>query len=617
MKWASAGLTFVNVATVSSLLLGIAFSGLSRTIALISILLALGVAVFAFLKTRERQIGGGDDAAPLPEPTARTERVFFWLLLTCFGFFAFRSFCWLLYIDGNELKVQSPNNLGDLSLHLAYIRNFANGVPLWPDNPIHVFSKMRYPAGIDLFNALLVLLGVDLRQGLIWIGLLGSAATFFALYRWGGAFGVAGFLFNGGVAGFQVLQTFQFLDYQGDKSIAWKNLRLSMFVTQRGLLYGLPAGLLLLYQWRAKYFTAPQGAALSARPTAEKRGDLEGAAPCAPLPFWLELMLYATLPLFHLHTFMALSIVAALFFAMGDAAARRQLGTLVAAAFLPATLFVWTISDHLRARSLLQWKPGWVQTSGSDMAAPFFHFWFVNFGILIPLVLLLIGVCVWRAARSEERFSFRAHPALAWLAPPVVLFAFAWLVKTAPWEWDNIKLMIWAYLMILPLLWRELIVRWPVPVRVGICVALFTSGFVSLLGGLTNKENGYGLIDRAELDAVGWAVRKLPVQARFAAFPTYNHPLLLQGRNVVLGYPGHLWTQGFHYIEIEKQLRTLMQGSPEWKETARQLDARYLFWGREETTAYPGSTRPWEREGPPVDAGSWGAIYDLAPEMAH
>ena len=87
-------------------------------------------------------------------------------------------------------------------------------------------------------------------------------------------------------------------------------------------------------------------------------------------------------------------------------------------------------------------------------------------------------------------------------------------------------------------------------------------------------------------------MRKLPVEARFAAYPTYNHPLLLQGRKVVLGYPGHLWTQGFDYADPMRRLEKLMKGAPDWREQARYLRARYLFWGREEKTNYAASTRP-------------------------
>jgi len=599
MKWLSAGLAFVNVATVCALLLGTVCHGLSKTIALVSFIVGGAVAIFAYFSTRASQPRLFATDVPGDPTRSRIDigRVCFWFVAGCFAFFAFRSFGWLLFWDGNQIKVQSPNNLGDLSLHITYIKNFASGVPLWPENPIHVFSKIRYPAGIDLFNGLLVLLGFDLTRGLIWVGWIGSFATFWALYRWGGTFTAAGFLFNGGLAGFQILKRLQFLDFQGDKTVAWKSLPLAMFVTQRGLLYALPAGLLLLYQWRAKY-------------RAGREGKDGGSAIAAPLPFWLELSLYATMPLFHLHTFMALSIVAAFFFVIGDSAVRKQLAILVGAAVVPATLLVWTITDHFEARSLLAWKPGWVQGVG-DFAAPFFQFWLVNFGVFIPLALALLGACIWRAWKSNERFDFRAHPALAFLAPGVLIFLFACLVKTAPWEWDNIKLLIWAYLIFLPFLWAELIVRWPTPVRIAVCFALFGSGFVSLFGGLTDEKSGFGLADRAEVDAVAFAVRKLPLEARFATFPTYNHPLLLQGRKVVLGYPGHLWTQGFDYAEAANRLTVLMQGSPDWREQARHLRARYLFWGREEKTNYATSTRPWEREAPVVASGEWGAIYDL------
>ena len=186
--------------------------------------------------------------------TWRYGKIWFWLVAAVFALFAVRSFCWLLYIDGSELKIQSPNNLGDLSLHITLIRNFANGVQVWPDSPIYALSKLRYPAGIDLFNALLCLVHVDLMRGLVWTGLLGSLATFYAFFRWGGTFGIAGFLFNGGIAGFQILKTLKFLDYQGVNKIAWKSIPLSMFVTQRGWIYAIPAALVLLWHWREKYF---------------------------------------------------------------------------------------------------------------------------------------------------------------------------------------------------------------------------------------------------------------------------------------------------------------------------------------------------------------------------
>jgi len=625
MKWLSAGLTFVNLSTVCGLLLGMAGNGLNQLSAILSLISGAAFALAAYLGTSDTATEQNISNSPAGKfsrasPHKRYRYVWLWIMAACFALFALRSFCWLLYIEGDELRIQSPNNLGDLALHITFIKTFANGVALWPDNPIYVFSKLRYPAGMDLFNGLLCLVHVDLTRGLVWTGIIASLATFYAFFRWAGTFGVAGFLFNGGIAGFEFLRTLKFVDYQGGKTIAWKSIPLTMFVTQRGLLYAIPAGLLLLWSWRERF----------------RQTDAKDRRR-APLPFWVELSLYASMPLFHVHTFIALSIVLFCLFVFqssiflvdlvvreenaisvtwsdisGKMAISKHLVTLVAGALIPAAFFVWLTSDHLRARSILKPHLGWVMADPAFGRSSVFQFWFDNFGVFIPLALCLFAVCFWRLWKSKIKWNEKLPEDIAFLLPAAAIFVSGLLFKFAPWEWDNLKLMMWGYFLVLPFLWTQLIARWSIPIRVGVCIALFGSGFVSLLGGLAAGRPGFGIADRAELDAVGAAVRKLPIEARFAAYPTYNHPLLLQGRKVVMGYPGHLWTEGFEdYATTQNQLRDMMQGIGEWREIARAFDVRYIFWGREEMMNYPASKRPWEATAPLVASGHWGAIYDL------
>ena len=709
MKWLSAVLTFVNLSVVCGLLLGMAGRGLNLLSASLALVCGAAFAVAAYLGTSDTAVP--DKAANHPAverkaqnvselestPTAATwsalmryRHVWFWAMAVCFAVFAVRSFCWLLYIDGSDLRIQSPNNLGDLSLHVTLIRNFANGAPIWPDNPIYVFSKVRYPAGIDLFNALLYLVHIDLITGFVWVGLVASLATFYAFFRWGGTFGVAGFLFNGGIAGFQFFTTLKFLDYQGGNKIAWKSIPLSMFVTQRGWLYAIPAALVLLWHWREKFFSGTPAAAAEVAAVASAEADDPGQSTAVdargyrkgPLPFWVELSLYASMPLFHLHTFLALTIV--LLFALlferpselgfivnlarnegfagigrlisrptmwpeifRGAPIRRHAAALLTTALIPASFFVWLVSDRFRAASILQSHPGWAQDSADFAApffrmggaanfgsattfglllqktwngviAPFFQFWLTNFGLWIPLALALVGLCVWRAWKAGWRWGNKPPADVAFVLPAVAIFAVGYFFKTAPWDWDNLKLMVWGYFLILPFLWSDIIGRWAFPERAAMCVALFGSGFVTLLGGLSAGHPGFGLIERAKLDAVGTAVAPLPVEARFAAYPTYNHPLLLQGRKVVLGYPGHLWTEGFEYGDANNRLTALMNGAANWREAAQALDVRYVFWGQDERTNYQSSSRPWEATAFLVASGDWGAIYDLkSPAPQH
>ncbi len=671
MKWLTAGLTFVNFSTLFGLILGALGHGLSKPAAVIALIIGALIGAAAYIQTSDPEKVSASETTPStgdgpipekrlskraerklrrqalePTPSAQinSRRIWFWILGVCFAVFALRSFCWLIYIEGDQWRIQSPYNLGDLALHITYIKNFASGVPLWPDNPIYVFSKLRYPAGIDIFNSLLCKADFDLLRNLAWVGLLASAATCYAFWRWGGAFGIAGFLFNGGLIGFQVIKQFKFIDYQGDQAIAWKSIPLTMFVTQRGLLYAIPVALLLLWNWREKFWPENANFITGVADPAPSGGATGNET--QPIPFWVELSLYASLPLFHFHTFLGLSVVLFCFFALEcslfaanlirnqqdngeDPAPRpkinwayvlvrlpiaKHLLLLVGGALIPATMFVWLITDHFRAGSVVAWEPGWVQAGKGDaMARSFFSFWFLNFGLWMPLVLTyvgLVGMRIWKTGLPR-----RLTAETAFLTSAIVIFLMVFFFKLAPWGWDNTKLLIWAYFIVLPFLWRDLIAEWPLAVRSILCIALFGSGFVSMVGGLNAGHPGFGFASRAEVDALGDAVRSLPPEGRFAGFPIYNHPLLLQGRRMVMGYPGHLWTQGFaDYGNTERQLKEVMQGGAEWRKTAKKLGVRYIYWGRQEETNYPMSTRPWQKSAPRVATGKdWGSIYDLEP----
>ncbi len=424
MKLATPLLLAVCLATVcATLLLAGMGRGLSAQTAWLSIAAGVAGALFYWFK-------GGPAGKPLkmgwPE----------WAATGLFALFALRAFCWLVFYDGDSLSVLSPNNLGDMSLHLTYIRYFAKGAKFWPDNPIYSGLPLHYPAGIDIFNALLKLAGCDDYTALIWVGLASSAVTCYALLRWGRWFAVMGFLCNGGLAGWMYFYHFGFHieDYQ--EPLAWKNIPLSMFVTQRGLLFAIPAGLLLLAVWRAQWFREP-----------------DEPEPAVRMPLWVQVALYSTMPLFHLHTFMFLSAILGWWLIMGREGVRlrHEVMDLVLWAVLPATVCVSLVTGlFLRgqsAASVVHRQVGWMQ---GDQG--FFTFWFTNFGILPVLALALI---VWTVVRYRD--SSRARTAFAFVFPSLFVFAVACVIMFAPWDWDNMKIMIWAYLCILPFLHEMLL----------------------------------------------------------------------------------------------------------------------------------------------------------------
>ncbi len=564
MKFVGVYAVTICVSVLAACLVG--WGGLTAQTALIALLIGGAAGLYAAKSC----------SAVKACPRSDRPRAFWeWFTVITFALFALRAFCWLIFQNGDSIKTLSPNNLGDLCLHLTYIRYLASGVPFWPDNPIFAAGKLHYPLGVDLFNSLLALRGVPVERGLIWMGLIGSLATGLALWRWGGAFAMAGFLFNGGLAGFAICESHRLADFQAD--LAWKSIPLSMFVTQRGLLYALPAGLLLLACWRARFFS-------------------ENTAP--RVPPWMELLLYSTMPLFHLHTFLFLSFLLAIWLILG--VSRKEIFKLLACSVLPATLLVSQVAGFQGHNSLIHLKPGWMQDDQN-----FFLFWFLNFGIL-PLLMGILCVILVR------QFPRRRTSAL-FVLPATALFVLSCFVMWAPWPWDNTKFMIWCYLAVLPFLWRDLVAPRPLPARILICGTLFFSGFISLLGGLDRSHTGYDIGRRTELASLASALKELPKEAVFAACPTWNHPLLLNGRKLAVGYDGHLWSHGIDYPSSMRRLDSLMMGNPDWLQAAAGLNIRYLFWGALEQEKYPGSSQPWKTISPCVAKDDWGAIYQLQP----
>ena len=604
-------LVFMAASVATALLLVLPqHHGLNAGIAWVALMVGVAGAVAAFWHTRR-----------FPRPTVLRKPFTFWAGLTflAFGGFAYGAFRWLIFYQGDTLRVGSPNNLGDMSLHLMLARYFANGVAWWPDHPQAAWSTMRYYPGVDLLQSLGVLAGANWMQLLVWTGLAGSALTAVALYEWGGTFTLAGFLFSGGLAGFRVLHGGPIIDYQAD--LAWKTLPLAIFVTQRGFLFALPAGLLLLTHWRERLFAAPL-------PVASTGKENFGDRPPNPgiIPFWVEALLYASLPIFHLYAFLFLSALLGWWFAVYFA--RRDLRLhvlgLVLIAFLPASYEVTLMTDNFMATGSTVWfEPGWMQHG-----TPFLRFWLWTFGLVAVLAPALWLRCAWDLAQPDDPplpadaggkrlpSSTRTQDtAAAFVLPAGLLFLFASMVMLSPWDWDNTKLMIWSYLVVLPFIWQRWIRPFAAPVRWPVCAALFLSGAVSLAGGLRHANVGYHLASRSELDAVSAATQPLPIEARFAAAPEYNHPLVFAGRKLAMGYDGHLYSQGIDYAPLARDQKALMLGYPDWQRAARRLGVRYIYWGKREEKRYPGSTQPWAESNPPVASGDWGAIYDLEKQQ--
>ncbi len=470
-----------------------------------------------------------------------------WSAILIFIIVSLRAFLWLVYRDGDLIKVLSPNNLGDLSLHITFIRYLATVTSWWPPSPILIHEPLRYPLGMDFFNSLLLLAGVPLEQGLVWVGLLGALLAGITLWWWGRGIALAAFLFNGGLAGLLI-----FKGIDPDTHVAWKNIFLSMFITQRGFLFALPAGLLLLTAWKKFLILEKQA-----------------------LPFWVQVFLLAVIPLFNVHTFLFLAVVM-LGIMILISRVRRDFLILLLCSWPWSLLAMWMVSGGRGTNSIIAWHVGWMQENNEGW------FWVWNFGLSLPLAMLLI-------------LKVRKNPERAFIWPAAALFLSCCVIRFAPWPWDNMKLMIWAWLTIAPFLWSEWIVFRPLWFQPIIVFFLFASGFVTLFVGL-DARHGYEIARQSELAHAAALISEFSSDEVIATAPEYNHPVLLLGHPVVAGYEGHLWSHGLCYEERLKLLRSILQGDSCWEEKARTFGVSSIYWSEIEQRSFPNSQLPFAKK---------------------
>jgi hypothetical protein len=215
--------------------------------------------------------------------------------------------------------------------------------------------------------------------------------------------------------------------------------------------------------------------------------------------------------------------------------------TVVVVLALPFVL--WSTQFFGRSSVMaLQWN--WMK--GENEVAT--YFWFRNFGLWLFLPALTLYF-MWQ----------RRSPTIFLLGWALFLFVLFSNVKMAPWYWDNIKLLVWGYLLIAYFIrytvFEDLKPYW----QWAILWACFFSGAVSLISAYEGLLKPLDVFDAVAVNTAAEAIKGRPADAVYAAAPEHNHPLVFWGRATSLGFPGHVWSHGYDYGPTEKSLEELFQ----------------------------------------------------------
>lgn len=467
------------------------------------------------------------------------------------------------------------HNLGDLPFHLSIVAGFTRGANFPPEHPELAGVRLTYPFAIDMAASLHVAAGATFRQAFLFQDLLLAASCAFLLWRF--ALRLTGdgraalltplLVFLSGGLGFvwflgdlraqpgppwellaHLPRTYTMLEVA---DIRWGNALTTLLVPQRAFLLGLPLFLLVATLWWDALHAEREGVAARAMVGA---GALTGL-----------------LPMSHAHGFVVLMSVGALL-ALSHPPWRRWLAYFAAALVVGLPQAAWMAQDSsTRASGFLAWHLGWDRGDANPVV-----FWALNAGVFLVLYLTALGAGRRLLPAGVARF---VVPFALWFVVPNLL-------RLSPWIWDNVKFLFYWYVASAPLA-ALLLARLSRRGLPGLAAAAALLGGATLAGSLdawrvASRSREHVLFDRGALAFVERLVAVTPPRALILHYPTYNSPVLLSGRRSLLGYPGHIWSQGLDATGRATDIQRVYAGEALVASRLAARGATYVLLGPQE-----------------------------------
>ncbi|HNU07006.1 MAG TPA: hypothetical protein PKO33_04510 [Pyrinomonadaceae bacterium] len=515
----------------------------------------------------------------------------------------------------------ASQNLGDLPFHLGAIYSFSDGNNFPPSNPSFAGAKFTYPFLADLITAEFVKLGIGVRQAMLVQNVLLGFSLFVLLEKFviritgvlkTGKIAVLILLFSGGLGfvwfahdywtgskGFFELLWNLERDYTIGEKFRWGNSLVVLFITQRSLLFGMPLTLIALTKLWDVFVS--ERSAEPIHSTAGKQADKTVAPfslfhfspfslfpfspfnllPFFPFSLFLVGLLAGTLPLIHVHSLAVLFVVCAFLFFFRLDKWRDWIAFGVGVVIVAAPELAWSLTGSAsNLKEFIGWHFGWDLRNDN-----FLFFWLKNLGIFIPL--LAAGLFLISRGDETHPDARRKTQALLFFIPFAFLFLVSNTVKLAPWEWDNIKVLIYWYVGSLPFVALTIAWAWD---RQGAFRAAALAAFllVTLSGMLdvwrtVSAQISYSVFSHDSVRIAEQIRAKTAPNAMFLNAPTYNSAVVLTGRRSLMRYSGHLSSYGIDYAPREADVKRIYTGSPNYLSLLEKYSVDYVIISPEET----------------------------------
>lgn len=520
--------------------------------------------------------------------------IYFIFWITYFSYFWSQS----IFTDpAGNIVANHINIWGDWAAHFTMGSRMAYDQLFLKNSPFLITSAFSYPFAADLISALLVRAGVNFFEAFIIPSLIFSITTVWALFYFykkifkSVATAITAsllFLLNGGLGFIYFI-----------KDIIEANDPLSVIINPPQQYTNIEP---LLYRWISVIdsMIIPQRAfGLGFSLT------LIALASCFSLlnqskqySSWkkllLPILLLGLMPVIHTHSFLAAFIILAIW-ASGDLIInsfkrvhlKRWLMLLIGVCLIALPIIKVFFYPQI-SEEFIKWFPGWYSHDFPD--ENWLLFWIKNWG-LIPLLASLGWTVLLRNKNKSQR-----QLSLVTFLPFFIIFILLNLFLFQPFIWDNTKLVVWVGVGFSGLAAHYLVSMWhqqrkyawaaKLLIIVIFSISIF-AGSIDAYRAIRFKLHSHIMYTQEEVELSSWTKDNTDSRSIWLTGENHNHWLYnLTGRQALMTYRGWLWTHGYQYHDLEKDVTQMFAHPQKSTDLFKKYSVDYIVVGPNEKNVW-------------------------------
>ncbi len=521
----------------------------------------------------------------------------------------------------------SYDGYGDIPLHMTQISKFAHEPLTDLTDPIYYGSPLKYPFVINFLSGMLLRMTGALRFSVLFPAIFFAVLNIllvFYLYRkmfgkkWLAVVALLLFFLGSGFAGFtqkNLLQQVKTGDYMAintnlDAVFPQQNTDFTTplttaFLYQRSFIIGLTFFLLFILML------------VKLKETRRTRYSV------------LAGLIFGLMPLAHTHTFIAAAIVFGTFLIIEYRTLwKKILGGIILGSVIALPQLFYLVSFNNVGQGFVHFRLGWMTESSirsiifgtsahPETFRPLVHFFFLNFGLLVPVFFVTVCVLLFIAFKNRKTLetknsekSFPAvHSVLPYIASAFFLFLAVQTFRFQPWDFDDNKILVYfQFFEIIGIVWLYMYStkaerpRW-IRNTAKICFVIFL--FVSLFTGVADvvshlrypDEKTPVIYSQNARELAAFISENIPSSELIITSTTHLNPVNgLLGRPVYVGYPGWLWTRALPYGDRENEIKSFYK-NPELTNTLfKKFPASYVLFDLQARNDYHADLLIFEKK---------------------